>query len=361
MPPKRFLINSKNYFLTYPKCSLTKEEALSQFQNLQTPTNKKYIKICRELLENGEPHLHVLLQFKGKYKCQNNRFFDLVSPTRSAHFHPNIQGAKSSSDVKSYLEKDGRHPRLGESFRSMEDLQEGVNRQPMPLTPQHLSQAVRQRLLQSCRNQHLKIVYYNFIIYLLILIEYLLLLSRNIFLLFLLLLLTKFQRNLKNGLLRKWCVPLRGLSDPSVLSQRVIVERGRPRGLGLWVHIITCVVTLTLVLRSTIMMRGTTSLMTLIRIISSTLRNSSGPKGTGKATRNTESQFKLKAEFPLSSSAIQDPTQAIKSSWMKRKIAHLKNGLYRMRSSSPSKAHSTQVPIKVQHRLPKKGTRRRRV
>nr|AEQ29672.1 transcription activator protein [Tobacco curly shoot virus] len=32
-----------------------------------------------------------------------------------------------------------------------------------------------------------------------------------------------------------------------------------------------------------------------------------------------------------------------------------------MRSSSPSKAHSTQVPIKVKHRLAKKGNRRRRV
>nr|ALB26152.1 replication associated protein [Okra enation leaf curl virus] len=107
MPPKRFLINSKNYFLTYPKCSLTKEEALSQIKNFQTPTSKKYIKICRELHENGEPHLHVLIQFEGKYKCQNQRFFDLVSPSRSAHFHPNIQGAKSSSDVKSYIDKDG--------------------------------------------------------------------------------------------------------------------------------------------------------------------------------------------------------------------------------------------------------------
>nr|ALU33569.1 AC1 [Tomato yellow leaf curl Thailand virus] len=106
-PPKRFLINAKNYFLTYPQCSLTKEEALSQLQNLQTPTNKKYIQICRELHEDGSPHLHVLIQFEGKYKCQNNRFFDLVSPTRSAHFHPNIQGAKSSSDVKSYIDKDG--------------------------------------------------------------------------------------------------------------------------------------------------------------------------------------------------------------------------------------------------------------
>ncbi|QTJ62755.1 Replication associated protein [Tomato interveinal yellowing virus] len=106
-PPKRFRINFKNYFLTFPKCSLTKEEALSQLQNIQTPTNKKYIKVCRELHEDGEPHLHVLIQFEGKYQCTNNRFFDLVSPTRSAHFHPNIQGAKSSSDVKSYIDKDG--------------------------------------------------------------------------------------------------------------------------------------------------------------------------------------------------------------------------------------------------------------
>nr|UUF95149.1 rep protein [Chilli leaf curl Ahmedabad virus] len=103
----RFKINAKNYFLTYPNCSFSKEEALSQLQNLETPVNKLYIRVCRELHENGEPHLHVLLQFEGKYKCQNNRFFDLISPSRPAHFHPNIQRAKSSSDVKAYVEKDG--------------------------------------------------------------------------------------------------------------------------------------------------------------------------------------------------------------------------------------------------------------
>nr|AHN95445.1 replication-associated protein [Tomato yellow leaf curl virus-Oman]AHN95457.1 replication-associated protein [Tomato yellow leaf curl virus-Oman]CEJ95702.1 replication associated protein [Tomato yellow leaf curl virus] len=105
--PNRFKINAKNYFLTYPKCSLTKEEALSQLLNIQTPTSKKFIRICRELHEDGTPHLHVLIQFEGKFQCKNNRFFDLTSPTRSAHFHPNIQGAKSSSDVKTYMEKDG--------------------------------------------------------------------------------------------------------------------------------------------------------------------------------------------------------------------------------------------------------------
>lgn len=105
--PRLFKIYAKNYFLTYPNCSLSKEEALSQLKNLETPTNKKYIKVCRELHENGEPHLHVLIQFEGKYQCKNQRFFDLVSSNRSAHFHPNIQAAKSSTDVKTYVEKDG--------------------------------------------------------------------------------------------------------------------------------------------------------------------------------------------------------------------------------------------------------------
>nr|AGT59220.1 AC1 protein [Tomato yellow leaf curl virus] len=105
--PRLFKIYAKNYFLTYPNCSLSKEEALSQLKNLETPTNKKYIKVCRELHENGEPHLHVLIRFEGKYQCKNQRFFDLVSPNRSAHFHPNIQAAKSSTDVKTYVEKDG--------------------------------------------------------------------------------------------------------------------------------------------------------------------------------------------------------------------------------------------------------------
>nr|CAJ85957.1 AC4 protein [Malvastrum yellow mosaic virus] len=38
-------------------------------------------------------------------------------------------------------------PSNGESFRSTDDLQEGDNNQPMMLTPQHLTQAVSQRLL----------------------------------------------------------------------------------------------------------------------------------------------------------------------------------------------------------------------
>ncbi|AQS23366.1 Rep [Desmodium mottle virus] len=107
--PRRgsFCVKAKNIFLTYPRCALTKEETLSQLQNIHCSSNKKFIKIARELHEDGEPHLHVLIQFEGKCQITNQKHFDLVSPVRSTHYHPNIQGAKSSSDVKKYIDKDG--------------------------------------------------------------------------------------------------------------------------------------------------------------------------------------------------------------------------------------------------------------
>nr|AWC15008.1 C4 protein [Pedilanthus leaf curl virus]AWC15014.1 C4 protein [Pedilanthus leaf curl virus] len=43
-------------------------------------------------------------------------------------------------------------PSNGESFRSMEDLLEEGNNQPTTLTPQRLTQAVSQRLLESLRS-----------------------------------------------------------------------------------------------------------------------------------------------------------------------------------------------------------------
>ncbi|GAB4857114.1 hypothetical protein Ancab_015025 [Ancistrocladus abbreviatus] len=76
-----------------PHISMSKQDALSQLQAIQTPTNKKYIKICHELHEDGQPHLHVLVQFEGRFRCINNSVFNLVSRSRSSHHHPNIQGA----------------------------------------------------------------------------------------------------------------------------------------------------------------------------------------------------------------------------------------------------------------------------
>nr|AGH29560.1 replication-associated protein [Blainvillea yellow spot virus] len=111
--PGRFRIQSKNYFLTYPKCSITKEEALAQLLALDTPTTKKYIRVCRELHENGSLHIHALLQFEGKFTCTNCRFFDIRHPRNSNVCHGKYESCRSSSDAKSYVEKDGDYIEWG--------------------------------------------------------------------------------------------------------------------------------------------------------------------------------------------------------------------------------------------------------
>ncbi|AXU38899.1 regulatory protein [Hollyhock yellow vein virus] len=55
-----------------------------------------------------------------------------------------LNPAPTSSPISTRTET----PSNGESFRSMEDLQEEDNRQQMMLTPRHLTPAVSQRLLE---------------------------------------------------------------------------------------------------------------------------------------------------------------------------------------------------------------------
>ncbi|KAI8550633.1 hypothetical protein RHMOL_Rhmol06G0122100 [Rhododendron molle] len=111
--PRGINLNGKNYFLTYPQCNISITEALDQIINTTAPTNKKYIRVCRELHEDGQPHLHALVQYEGRFKLTNQHHFNLRSPTCSRQFHPNIQVARSSSHVKAYIEKGGDYEEWG--------------------------------------------------------------------------------------------------------------------------------------------------------------------------------------------------------------------------------------------------------
>nr|AEY78480.1 regulatory protein [Croton yellow vein mosaic virus] len=84
----------------------------------------------------------------------------LIAPPNSIQTSRELSPAPTSSPTSTRTVT----PSTGESFRSMDDLQEGDNRQQMTLTQQHLTQAVSQRLLESLRKNSLKILYCNFII-----------------------------------------------------------------------------------------------------------------------------------------------------------------------------------------------------
>lgn len=97
-------------------------------KNISCASNKKFVRVSRDIHVDGEPHLHVLIQFESRVQLYNPRHFDITHPSTSTQFHPNIQGAKSSFDVKKYIKKGGHYVDWGEfqrdsktGYRGMKD------------------------------------------------------------------------------------------------------------------------------------------------------------------------------------------------------------------------------------------------
>lgn len=109
--PSSFFLNAKNIFLTYPRCTVTKEQALDSLRQKQFPIPPIYIRVAAEQHQDGTPHLHCLLQFKGKFRTRNQRFFDI------SLFHPNVQGARNAAAVRDYISKYGDFTEWG-AFQS---------------------------------------------------------------------------------------------------------------------------------------------------------------------------------------------------------------------------------------------------
>lgn len=96
-----FRINARNLFLTYPKCDLEPEEALSL---LRPELDFEDYVIAQEMHEDGTPHLHVWLQAREKKK------FNIRDPNKLdlLHHHGNYQAARNVSAVLKYVTKEGR-------------------------------------------------------------------------------------------------------------------------------------------------------------------------------------------------------------------------------------------------------------
>lgn len=94
--PKAMRLQGKNFFLTYPRCELSREDLA---ESLKTKTEVDYLLIARELHADGYPHLHALLTAKTKLRVSNATFFDCHN------YHGNYQTARKTDDVREYLLK----------------------------------------------------------------------------------------------------------------------------------------------------------------------------------------------------------------------------------------------------------------
>jgi len=113
-----FRLSSKAIFLTYPQCSVTKEDCLEYIKGILSPYKIIFIVVASESHKDGSPHLHVFLKCECQIETRNPRFFDLhrqVSVSESPNpltvsFHPNIHSRiRSQLRVMKYVTKDGQY------------------------------------------------------------------------------------------------------------------------------------------------------------------------------------------------------------------------------------------------------------
>jgi len=103
-----FRFNAKNAFITYPQCPLDPDRVGEFIQGLRPAS---YIHVVREQHQDGNYHLHCLVQWPDKFNFREPNRFDIDG------YHPNIQPARDVASVEEYLAKALPHnPTLHDEF-----------------------------------------------------------------------------------------------------------------------------------------------------------------------------------------------------------------------------------------------------
>lgn len=96
---QKFRLDGKAFFLTYPKCDLTRERALELLKAKLVSHNIVHYCIAQEKHEDGSPHLHCLIILEKKKSVHGDKYFDLEQ------YHGNYQTARNRVKVFDYITK----------------------------------------------------------------------------------------------------------------------------------------------------------------------------------------------------------------------------------------------------------------
>lgn len=102
--PSGWRLEARNLFLTYPQCQTTKESVLSNCLVLFGAT-LKWAVVARETHEDGEPHLHVCVALKSKYRSRVPDHLDQL-----AGKHGNYQAMRNIRSSLQYICKEDPAP-----------------------------------------------------------------------------------------------------------------------------------------------------------------------------------------------------------------------------------------------------------
>lgn len=109
-----FRLSTKQLFLTYPQCNLSKENAWIHLEELLRPKKIIQYVVAHELHLNGDDHLHCYIKLEKVVETQNEKYFDLPktlvaadgdNSNTSLFWHGNYQGCRSMKNVLKYCTK----------------------------------------------------------------------------------------------------------------------------------------------------------------------------------------------------------------------------------------------------------------
>jgi len=96
-------MQAKNWFLTFPRCEVSKEDALANI--LSKFPSPVYVLIAREMHEDGTPHLHIALWLDDKLRISSASYFDFVT-----NQHGSYETMRSPKGTRDYLHKSDPSP-----------------------------------------------------------------------------------------------------------------------------------------------------------------------------------------------------------------------------------------------------------
>lgn len=99
----RFRIQSKSWFLTYPKLDIDKQELLDELKKKVESKKRVLLRavVCRELHKDGTPHMHAYIEIDKMYNCRDARFWDV------AGHHGDYAKCRNVFAAAKYIKKDG--------------------------------------------------------------------------------------------------------------------------------------------------------------------------------------------------------------------------------------------------------------
>lgn len=100
-PEKKFRLQSRKFFLTFPQCAVTKEQAQERLVS-RFPDQMEWFIIGEEKHADGTPHLHLALCFKEKMQVTKVDYFDFIGGK-----HGNYQTMRSQRKCVEYVIKGG--------------------------------------------------------------------------------------------------------------------------------------------------------------------------------------------------------------------------------------------------------------